>query len=268
MVLSDEAEGTFMSMILCIDIGNTNIVWGVFEGLDLKANWRTATDWEKTGDEFGFHVLQGLEHFRIPKEAIQGIAISSVVPPLALPFQKMAKRYFNLEPEFAGKSLKIPMPVLTKHPEEVGSDLLVEAYAGYKMYGGPLLVLDFGTATTVSAVSKKGEFLGTAIAPGITISTEALFLKAAKLPRIEFSKPRTAIGKNTIHSMQSGFLHGFVGQVEKIIQMMKKELDPKTCVIATGGLAELIAGETPEITQVEPNLILFGLRDLHSFARR
>lgn len=247
-------------MILCIDIGNTNIGWGVFQHGKLLASWRTSTSRDKVEDEWGIETTLFLSHFNLSPKEIKRIAISNVVPPLTFAFQEMGLKYFNVKPAFAGESLKIPMTVLTDHPEEVGADLLVGTYAGFKKFGGPLIVIDFGTATTLSAVSEKGEFLGTAIAPGIFISAEALFSKAAKLPRIQFLKPPSAVGKNTIHSMQSGFLYGFTGQVEKIVQMMRHELGMKTRVIATGGLAELIASETPEISEVDPHLILEGLR--------
>lgn len=247
-------------MILTIDIGNTNIGWGVFEGDQLKATWRTGTLREKVGDEWGLQASQFFSHFGLAMSKVKRIAISNVVPPLSFAFQEMGRRFFNLEALFAGESLKIPMPILTDQPGEVGADLLVGAFAGHKTYGGPLIVVDFGTATTLSAVSQKGEFVGTSIAPGIAISAEALFAKAAKLPRIQFSKPPSAIGKNTIHSMQAGFLYGFVGQVEKIIRMMQRDLGAKAKVIATGGLADFIARETPEISKVDENLILHGLR--------
>lgn len=249
-------------MLLCIDIGNTNIGWGVFEGTELKASWRTGTLREKVGDEWGLQTSQFFSHFGLEMPRVKKIAISNVVPPLTFAFQEMSRRFFDLEASFAGESLKIPMPIRTDQPGEVGADLLVGAYAGYKTYGGPLIVVDFGTATTLSAVSAKGEFLGTSIAPGIDISAEALFAKAAKLPRIQFLKPPSAIGKNTVHSMQSGFLYGFVGQVEKIIGMMRKDMVAKAKVIATGGLASFIAKETPEISKVDENLILNGLRSL------
>lgn len=247
-------------MILCIDIGNTNIGWGVFEGEALKASWRTATLREKVGDEWGLQASQFFGQFKLAMDRVKKIAISNVVPPLAFAFEEMGLRYFHVKPSFAGEDLKIPMPILADRPSEVGADLLVGAYAGFKAYGGPLIVIDFGTATTLSAVSQKGEFLGTSIAPGIAVSAEALFAKAAKLPRIQFAKPPSAIGRNTIHSMQSGFLYGFAGQVEKIIHMMKKDLGKACKVIATGGLAGLIASETPEISKVDENLILEGLR--------
>lgn len=247
-------------MILAIDIGNTNIGWGVYASGELKASWRTATVWEKTADEWGLEASRFFDHFKIKHGDIERMAISNVVPPLTLAFHEMGKRYFDCEPFFAGESLPIPMPVITDQPREVGADLLVGAYAALKRYGAPLIVVDFGTATTFSAVSEKGEFVGTAIAPGIAVSQEALFAKAARLPRIKLAKPPSAIGKNTVHSMQSGFLFGFVGQVEKIVQLMRGDLGGKTRVVATGGLAGFIARETSEIHHLDENLILEGLR--------
>lgn len=250
-------------MILCVDVGNTNIHWGVFEQENLRCTWRTATIREKTGDELGLECLHFLEWFQIDKNKISAIAVASVVPPLNFSFHEMGGKTFGCKPFFAGELLPIPMPILTKDPKEVGEDLLVEAYQGLKKHGSPLIVVDFGTATTFAAISKNGEFLGTAIAPGIAISAEALFAKAAKLPRIKIEKPPLVIGDNTVHSMQSGFLYGFVGQVEKIIGMMKLQLGSTTKVVATGGLAELIAKETKEISIVDENLILEGLRELY-----
>jgi type III pantothenate kinase len=254
-------------VILCIDIGNTNIGWGVFENNTLRVSWRSATNREKTADEWGLEALQFFSHFQLSSKEIKALLVSSVVPPLNFPFKEMGKRYFHLEPLFAGENLKIPMPILTDHPTEVGADLLIGAYSAFRQYSAPVIVVDFGTATTFSAVSPKGEFLGTAIAPGIAISAEALFSKAARLPRIQIKKPPAPIGKNTIHSMQSGFLYGFAGQAEKIIQLMKKELGEKTVVVATGGLADLVAHETKEIHHVDPDLILKGLNWLHHETR-
>ncbi len=247
-------------MLFCIDIGNTNIGWGVFEGEKLTASWRTATVRDKTGDEWGLEAILFLREFGINEKKINRLAISSVVPPLNFPFKEMGKTYFHSPPLFAGESLKIPLKVSTDHPEEVGADLLVGAYSAFKQYGGPVIIVDFGTATTFSAVSKSGEFLGTSIAPGIGISAEALFSKAARLPRIQIEKPPSPIGKNTIHCMQSGLFYGFIGQAEKIIQLIKKELGAKTKVIATGGLSHLISSGTHKIQKVDPNLLLDGLR--------
>ena len=254
-------------MILCIDIGNTNVGWGIFEGGKLRASWRTVTSREKEADEWGLEATLFLKHFGLTGKEIESVLVSSVVPPLNSPFREMSRRYFGADPLFAGEALKVPMPVLTDYPHEVGADLLVGAYSAAVQHGGPLIVADFGTATTFCAVSAKGEFLGTAIAPGIAISAEALFSRAAKLPRIQFKKPPSPIGKNTLHSMESGFLYGFVGQAEKIIRMMKQEIEGETKVIATGGLAELISAETKEISRVEQDLILVGLRLLHDAAR-
>ncbi len=252
-------------MLLCIDIGNSNIGWGIFQKSKLKTFWRTATVRDKTSDEWGLEASLFLQKLGAEKliKKIDGIAISSVVPPLNSPFQEMCQKYFCCSPRFAGESLKIPLSISTDHPEEVGADLLVGAYSAFKQYGGPVIVVDFGTATTFSAVSKKGEFLGTSIAPGIAISAEALFSRAAKLPRVQITAPPSPIGKNTIHCMQSGLLYGFVGQAEKIIQMIKKELGNNVKVVATGGLADLISNETAEIQKVDPNLLLQGLMLLY-----
>lgn len=262
------------SNFLAIDIGNSNISFGFFQAEKLEKVWRITTRHNFTADEFGISIIQFLNYFLVNPKDIQTVGISSVVPPLHEPVKEMTKRYFGLTPWWVGENLSCPVVIKTDNPNEVGADLVAGAYGAYILYGGPLIVIDFGTATTISAMSKNGEFIGTAIAPGIAISAEALFSRAAKLPRIQIQPPPSPIGKNTLHSMQSGFFYGFIGQVEKIIQKFQEEIikeeiekekteteeiGTKAKVAATGGLAELIANGSKAIDIVNPNLVLEGI---------
>lgn len=248
--------------LLAIDIGNSNISIGVYKNKKLACVWRITTRHNFTSDELGISIIQFLEYFLINYKEIDEIAISNVVPPLEYSIKEMVKRYFNLNPWWVGNNLQYPFQIKTDNSKEVGADLLAGAYGAFKLYEGPVIVVDFGTATTFSAISKNGGYLGTAIAPGIAISAEALFSRAAKLPRIQIQPPPSPIGTNTLHSMQSGFFYGFVGQVEKIIQKFKEELKPAK-VVATGGLAELISKETKVINFLNPNLVLDGIHLLY-----
>ncbi len=250
-------------MILAIDVGNTNIVLGVFKNEEIIARWRISTDRERTADEYGIILINLFQHARLEMKEVEAIVISSVVPPLMLNLERMCKRFFNINPMIVGPGIKTGLPIKMDNPREVGSDRIVNAVAGYNLYGGPLTIVDFGTATTFCAVSKKGEYLGGAIAPGIGISTEALFAKAAKLPRVELKKPSSVIGKNTIHGMQAGIIFGYVGLVDEIVRRFKQELG-ECKVLATGGLAEMIAKESTAIDIVEPFLTLIGLRLIYN----
>ncbi|MCL6560372.1 MAG: type III pantothenate kinase, partial [Firmicutes bacterium] len=196
----------------------------------------------------------------IKMNSIKALIISSVVPPLNFTLEQMSRKFFNLTPLVVGPGIKTGLSIKYENPREVGADRIVNAVAGYNRYGGPLVIVDFGTATTFCAISARGDYLGGAIAPGIGISTEALFARAAKLPRVEVVRPSSVIGKNTVASMQSGIYYGFVGQVQEIVQRIKKELGEDTKAIATGGLAQLIARETTSIDHVDPFLTLTGLR--------
>ncbi|MBO8129297.1 MAG: type III pantothenate kinase [Peptococcaceae bacterium] len=247
-------------MILALDVGNTNIVLGVFEGETLKAHWRFSTHRQWTSDEFGILIKQLLVDTGLHPADISDVVISSVVPPLNPTLVEACVRYFGCTPVVVGPGVKTGMPIKYENPREVGADRIVNAVAAYDRYGGPLIIVDFGTATTFCAVSAQGEYLGGAIAPGIGISCEALFARAAKLPRVELVRPPAVIGRNTVNSMQAGIIYGFAGLVDEIVHRMKKEIkgDPK--VIATGGLASLIAGESRTIDKVEPFLTLEGLR--------
>ena len=246
-------------MILTIDVGNTNTVLGIYEKSDRKTYWRISTDKDKTPDEYGI-LFQNLFSFdNIASENINGIIISSVVPPVVTVLEVTAKRYFDIEPLIIGPGIKTGINVKMDNPREVGADRIVNAVGAYQKYGGPLIIVDFGTATTFCAVSEAGNYLGGAIAPGINISTEALFDYAAKLPRVELKTPKKAIGKNTVTGIQSGIIYGFVGQVEALVNKFKNELSADSRVVATGGLVNLMAQESEVIDNVAQFLTLDGL---------
>ncbi len=250
-------------MLLVFDVGNTNIVLGVYDSEKLTVNWRIATDRQKTADEYGM-LIHSLFHFRhIDPQAVKAVVISSVVPPMIFPLTRMSQRYFGVEPLVVGPGVKTGVAIKYENPREVGADRIVNAISAFEKYGGPLIIVDFGTATTFCAIATNGDYLGGAIAPGIGISTEALFQRAAKLPRIELVKPKTVICRNTISSMQSGIVFGFVGQVDEIVRRMKEEMEPGIRVVATGGLANLISQESSTIDHVEPFLTLEGLRIIY-----
>lgn len=250
-------------MLLVIDVGNTNVVVGVFEGEELLQHWRVSTVRNKTTDEYGIalknlFLLNGLDPKLVTK-----VIISSVVPPLMPAMERVALNYFKAKPIIVGPGTKTGMPIQYDNPREVGADRIVNAVAAYEKYGGPLIIIDFGTATTFCAINKDGAYLGGAIMPGIGISSEALTERAAKLPRIEIKNPGQIICKNTVSSMQAGTLLGYVGAVEGIVARMKKELKENAKVIATGGLAGLIASETSCIDHIERLLTLEGLRIIY-----
>jgi len=256
-------------MLLAIDVGNTNIVLGVFDGRTLAHSWRLTTMRERTADEVGILVTHLFEHRRIDTRAVDGIIISSVVPPLTGSITAMAKKYFGCEALTIDPALDIGMPILYEHPADVGADRIVNAVAAYEFYGRQdpraLVVVDFGTATTFDAISGGGEYLGGVICPGVQISADALFQRAARLPRVEVRKPPSLIGRTTVGSIQSGLFYGYVAMVEGIVRRMRDELGASTpgglvTCIGTGGLADIIAAETPVIEQVDPDLTLHGLR--------
>jgi type III pantothenate kinase len=250
-------------MLLVFDIGNTNIVLGAYEGEELLQHWRVSTDRQKTGDEYGILINNLFTYGGLSIKDISAVIISSVVPPLVVPLVRMCQRYFKVEPLVVGPGIKTGIFIKYENPREVGADRIVNAVAAHQKYSGPLIIVDFGTATTFCAIGENGDYLGGAIAPGIGISTEALFQRAAKLPRIELVKPKSVICRNTVTSMQSGIIYGFVGQVDGIVSRMKAEMDQEVYVIATGGLANLIAQETTAINAVEHFLTLEGLRIIY-----
>ncbi|MEJ6952500.1 type III pantothenate kinase [Natronospora cellulosivora (SeqCode)] len=247
-------------MILTVDIGNTNIVLGVIENEELLDDWRISTDKNKTSYEYSILLKNLFNYGEIDLTQINGVAISSVVPPVSSSISRAVQDLFSIEPLVVGPGIKTGLNIKMDNPREVGADRIVNAVAAYQKYQGQaLIIVDFGTATTLCAVSEEGDYLGGAIAPGLGISTEALFNYAAKLPRVDLIKPKNAIGKSTVTAMQSGIIYGFVGQVEGLIKHFKEELDPNAYVIATGGLLDLIAAETELIDKTEPFLTLEGL---------
>ncbi len=247
-------------LILVLDVGNTNTVLGVYQKDELKHHWRIETSRNKTEDEFGMIIKNLFEHVNLSFQQIEGIIISSVVPPIMFPLERMCVKYFNIKPLVVGPGIKTGLNIKYENPREVGADRIVNAVAGIQDYGSPLIIVDFGTATTYCYVNEDKQYMGGAIAPGINISTEALYSRAAKLPRIEITRPDNVIGKNTVSAMQAGILYGYVGQVEGIVQRMKEQSKQPPKVIATGGLAKLIASESGCIDIVDPFLTLRGLQ--------
>jgi type III pantothenate kinase len=251
-------------MIFVIDVGNTNMVAGVYEGKNIVNHWRMVTDREKTSDEFGIFFINLFNHQKIDPLSIRAVIVSSVVPPVMYSLEHAIRKYIRVEPVIVGPGIKTGINILYENPREVGADRIVNAVASLHIYGGPLIIVDFGTATTFCAVTKTGDYLGGVICPGIKISAEALFQRAAKLPRIELVKPRSVIGRNTVSSMQSGMIYGFAGQVDCIVGRMKEEMGQDNIkVIATGGLARLIAAESKMIDEVNGHLTLEGLRIIY-----
>ncbi|MEH7463465.1 type III pantothenate kinase [Bacillus thuringiensis] len=250
-------------MIFVLDVGNTNAVLGVFENGKLLQHWRMETDRHKTEDEYGMLVKQLLEHEGINFHDIKGIIISSVVPPIMFALERMCEKYFKIKPLVVGPGIKTGLNIKYENPREVGADRIVNAVAGIQLYGSPLIIVDFGTATTYCYINENKHYMGGVITPGIMISAEALYSRAAKLPRIEITRPSSVIGKNTVSAMQAGILYGYVGQVEGIVKRMKEEAKQEPTVIATGGLAKLIAEESKVIDIVDPFLTLKGLYMLY-----
>lgn len=250
-------------MLLAIDIGNSNILLGVFKEDRLLHEWRLLTESDKTIDEYGILFQSFYRSVGLAVEETKDIIISSVVPPLIHTIEELCKKYFSLTPLIVEPGVKTGMPIHYDNPREVGADRIVNAVSAYEKYKTGLIVVDFGTATTFDCISPKGEYLGGAIAPGIMISTEALFHKASKLPRVELIKPQTVIGKNTVASMQAGIVYGYVGLIDGIVHRMKEEMKNNPLVVATGGLAPLIATESETIDQVDERLTLEGLRIIY-----
>ncbi|OGN90096.1 MAG: pantothenate kinase [Chloroflexi bacterium RBG_13_48_10] len=247
-------------MLLTIDIGNTNITLGLYEGEDLGPRWRLATAYDHMPDEYGLQLLGLLEHAGHAPESVSAICMASVVPPLTGKIIEACRRYLNKEPLVVDAGVKTGIRVRYEDPKAVGADRIVDAVAVLHLYGSPACVVDFGTATTFDAIAENGDYLGGAIAPGIGIAAEALFQRTAKLTRVDLQKPPSVIGRNTVHSMQSGLLYGYVGLVEGMVKRFKQELGVQMKVIATGGLADIIAKETDVIQIVAPWLTLDGLR--------
>ncbi|MGB9300964.1 MAG: type III pantothenate kinase [Anaerolineae bacterium] len=253
--------------VLAIDIGNTNIVLGVYRGEELIAYWRMSTSPHRMPDELAVLITSFFTYRGLSFHEIDDGILSCVVPPLLPVFEEFCERYMGVEPLIVEPGTKTGMRILYDNPQEVGADRIVNAVAAKALYGTPLIVIDFGTATTFDVISKEGDYLGGAIAPGVTVAGEALVQRTAKLPRVELVVPPRAIGRNTISSMQSGIMYGYIGLVEGMVVRIKKELGDGSRVIATGGLADHIARYTSAIETVDHNLTLKGLKLLYELNR-
>jgi len=247
-------------MLLAVDIGNTDTTLGVFEDEELCATWHMATSIHRMADEYAALLLNLLHHQGLDTSAIKEVALCSVVPPLIAIYNELFQRYFHISPLVVGVGVKTGVRIRMDNPREVGADRIVNAAAAHHLYGGPVIITDLGTATTFDTVSKEGDYLGGAIAPGINTAAEALFMQAAMLPRVELVRPKHVIGTNTIAAIQSGIIFGYVGLIEGIVARIQQELGRKAKVVATGGWAELMARETAVIDVVNPNLTLIGLK--------
>ncbi len=250
-------------MLLAIDVGNSNIVFGAFEGENLKTHFRVSTLRERTCDEYGDQFISLLSYSGITRAMVKDVIISNVVPPLTDTLTTMSHKYFNSDPLYVDPGIKTGLNIRYENPREVGADRIVNAVAAHAIYKQPVIIVDFGTATTFCAVTEKGEYLGGAIAPGIGISVEALFRSAAKLSRVQLVKPRNIIGRNTVESMQSGIYYGYVGQVDGIAKRIAAQMPSPPKIIATGGLASFIAKDSETITEIVPLLTLEGLRIIY-----
>lgn len=250
-------------MLLVIDVGNTNTVMGIYQDATLLAHWRIETKKERTADELGIFFKELLGFYRIKLTDVGDIAISNVVPPLAFTLQQMCKRYFHKKPFVVDYKTTGPLTLNLDNPKELGADRIVNAVAAYEEFKTDLVVIDFGTATTFDVVTKTAEYLGGVICPGIKISLEALFHSASKLPRVEITRPERVIGRNTVDCMQAGVFYGYIGLVDSLVAQMQKEFGKKLKVIATGGLAGLIAEGSQSIDVVDEMLTLKGLKILH-----
>lgn len=255
-------------MLLAVDIGNTNIKLGVYQNERLVTNWRLATERLRLADEYAVLIRNLLQLSGLEFSALTGCAISCVVPPLTAQFRQLAHEYLHVEPVVAGPHIPAGLQYCIDAPHELGSDRVANALAAYHHYGGPVIAIAFGTATAFDVITAAGEYIGGAIAPGIGISADALFRAAARLYQVELTRPPQAIGRNTVHSMQSGLILGYAGLIEGMVARIQSELASPCTVVATGGLAEVIANETPAITQVEPYLTLEGLRLIYAISQR
>ncbi len=255
-------------MLLAIDIGNTNITLGLYDGNSLGATWRISTDADKQADEYTV-LFNGLLQTRGMRDStITQVVICSVVPPLTGVFEEFCLNRFGLKPLVVGMGVKTGMRILYDNPRDVGADRVADAVAAYHRYGGPVIVVDCGTALVFDAVSQDGEYLGGAIAPGLGVAAEALVSKASKLTRVELTAPEGAIGRTPSASMQSGLIYGYVGLIEGLVARFKRELGPGVKVVATGGMAGVLAGETDVLDEVDPDLTLEGLKLIHEMNPR
>ncbi len=251
-------------MIVVIDVGNSNTVLGVYDGKKLLAHWRMGTNKDKTADEFGAFFISMFNSEKLDMSKVEAVVAASVVPTIMYSLEHAIRKYFKVEPMTVGPGIKTGINIKYENPREVGADRIVNTVAALEQYGGPVIIVDFGTATTFSAVSSKGEFLGGVICTGIKVCADALFQKTSKLPKIELAKPETVIGRNTVTNMQSGIIFGYVGQVDYIVRRIKKEMkEDNIKVVATGGLARLIASESETIDEINGLLTLDGLRIIY-----
>ncbi|HHV60162.1 MAG TPA: type III pantothenate kinase [Clostridiaceae bacterium] len=251
-------------MILVIDVGNTSMITGVYKGKKLLANWIISTDKDRSSDELGLSMIGFLRHKNIDAALIKAAVISNVVPPIMHSLEQALRNYFNIIPIIIGPGVKTGINIKVENPKEVGTDIIANAVAAFELYGGPVIVVDFGTATTFSAISRKGDFIGTVLCPGIKVSAEALFQKAAKLLRVDLYKPSSVLGRNTVSSLQSGIINGYAGQVEHIIELIKNEMgESDVKVVATGGFSRIISDECKSIDMVNDHLTLEGLRIIY-----
>lgn len=255
-------------MLLAVDIGNTNITFGIYRGGNRESTWRLSTQHERMPDEYGLQLLGLLGQTGIEPKEVEAVSMASVVPPLTRTFVDLFRRYFDLEPLVVDAGIRTGVRILYEDPKSVGADRVVDAAAVQHLYGGPACIVDFGTGTTFDAISEEGDYLGGAIAPGIGIAADALFQRTAKLPRVDLQRPPSAIGRNTVHAIQSGLLFGYVGLVEGMVARFRDELGEQMKVIGTGGLVELIADETEIIEIVAPWLTLDGLQILWDLNQR
>jgi len=247
-------------MLLVIDMGNTNLTLGLYQGEELSARWRLATDHQRMPDEYGFQILGLLQHAGVEPGDLQGICLSSVVPPVTGRIIQACQQYLHCEPLVVDSSLKSGVTILYDDPRAVGADRIADAVAVNHLYGGPACVIDFGTATTFNAIDAQGNYLGGAITAGVGVAADALVQRAAKLQSVDLKRPPNVIGRNTTHAMQSGLLYGYVALVEGMVARFRAELGENMKVIATGGLSEIIAKETNVIQVIDPWLTLNGLR--------
>ena len=255
-------------MLLAIDIGNSNITLGAFEEKDLKSTWRLATDLRRLADEYGPLISSMLPMKGIDPEDISDACVCSVVPPLTPVFEEMCKSYFKVSPLTVTAGVKTGVHILYDSPRDVGADRIVDAVAAFRLYGGPVIVVDFGTGTVFDAISRDGDYVGGAIAPGINIAAEALYLNTSQLRRVELTPPKSAIGRNPIAALQSGLVLGYVGLVEGMVARFKRELGLDARVVATGGLAEIMARETTVFDDINQDLTLIGLRMIYDLNRK
>jgi len=250
-------------MLLVIDVGNSNTVVGLYEGDELLDHWRVRTVVDHTIDEYGMLILNLYRTGKVGSRSVSSIIISCVVPSMLNILEPLCKKYFHVTPLIVGPGVKTSMPIYYDNPKEVGADRIVNAVAAHEKYEGDLIIVDFGTATTFDYITEKGEYMGGCIAPGVIISSDALFEKASKLPRVELSRPKSVVARDTVSSMQAGIMFGYAGLVDGIVDRIKKETKTEPTVVATGGLADIIAAETRTIGIVDEMLTLEGLRIIY-----